>query len=110
MAVGLPSLQGYVTSNSLNYGNVPPLLTSGAPASYAWDKVCAGNSRLPALATSPPALVINALGFNDQNSDVTPAELTATVAAWLADMRAAGASQDGREGQRPSPPGSESLT
>jgi lysophospholipase L1-like esterase len=81
--------QGFATKNSLNYGHVPPLFTPGADAASAWDKVNAATSRLPLLAANPPALVVNALGFNDQNSDVTPSQLTAVVAAWLAAARAA---------------------
>jgi hypothetical protein len=81
--------QGYATRNSLNYGNVPPLLTPGDANASAWAWVRAGVSRLPALAAQPPAFLANALGFNDQNSDVTPQALTSTVAAWLADARAA---------------------
>jgi lysophospholipase L1-like esterase len=81
--------QGYSTRNSLHYGSVPPLLTAGDEAATAWDKVCAGTSRLPALAARAPTYVVNALGFNDQNADVAPALLQATVAAWLPAARAA---------------------
>jgi lysophospholipase L1-like esterase len=81
--------QGFATRNSLNYGEVPPLLTAGAPAATAWDKVSANCSRLPALAATPPTYVVQALGFNDQNADVPPALLTATVAAWLGAARSA---------------------
>lgn len=81
--------QGYTTKNSLNYGKVPPLLTVGDDALSSWNKVRSGVSRLPELAATPPTYVFNALGFNDQNVDVTPAVLTATVAAWLPTMRSA---------------------
>ena len=81
--------QGYATKNSLNYGNVPPLLTVGSDALSSWKQVHSGVSRLAELATTPPTYVFNALGFNDQNNDVTPAALSATVAAWLSDMRGA---------------------
>jgi lysophospholipase L1-like esterase len=85
--------QGYATRNSLNYGNVPPLLalngSSSEPPGSAWDRVCEGFSRLPELAAQPPTYLVNALGFNDQNSDVTSALLQATVAAWLPAARAA---------------------
>lgn len=76
-----------MTSNSYNYGHVPPLLTLGSTVGSAWSQVYAGQSRLPALAGTPPALVVNALGFNDQNSDVTDAVLTETVTTWLDDIR-----------------------
>ena len=81
--------QGFATRNSFNYGEVPPLLTVRDPAATAWDKVNANASRLPALAATPPTYVVQALGFNDQNADVPPALLTATVAAWLGAARTA---------------------
>jgi lysophospholipase L1-like esterase len=79
--------QGYVTTNSYNYGSVPPFFTPGNPTASAWQWVYGGASRLPALAASPPDLLLNALGFNDQN--VPPAALTAAVAGSLAALRAA---------------------
>jgi lysophospholipase L1-like esterase len=82
--------QGYVTINSENYGNVPRLLTlqgQGAEAASAWDKISASTSRLPLLQAQPPDYVVNALGFNDQNSDVSAAVLTETVATWLSLIR-----------------------
>jgi hypothetical protein len=67
--------QGYITPNSLIYGNVPPLfpVASGGkePASGrgAWALIDAAHSRLPAFQHRPPDYVINAEGFNDQVCD-----------------------------------------
>lgn len=79
--------QGYVTTNSYNYGGVPPFFTPGAPNASAWQWVFGGASRLPGLAAAPPDLILNALGFNDQ---AVPAQaLAAAVAGSLAAVRAA---------------------
>lgn len=79
--------QGYVTTNSYQYGNVPPFFTPGAPNASAWQWVFGGASRLPALAAAPPDLILNALGFNDQG---VPAQVLAgAVAGSLAAVRSA---------------------
>lgn len=75
--------QGYVTKNSYNYGNVPPFLTLANDEASAWNKVFSNTSRIPSLLQNVPTLIMNALGFNDQNNDVDPTVLTATITAWL---------------------------
>jgi len=81
--------QGYATRNSYNYGEVPPLLTLGDPTASAWDKISASASRLPYLIRVQPTYVVQALGFNDQNADVSPSLLSNTVTSWLVAARAA---------------------
>jgi lysophospholipase L1-like esterase len=89
---------GYSTHASLQYGNVPPLLTVGANASSSsWDKIDAAHSRLDALRQRPPEYVFSAHGQNDQacgsgmagHGRCTFDMVTAAVTAWLGAMRAA---------------------
>ena len=75
--------QGYVTTNSYNYGNVPPLLTMNDDTHSAWNKLFVNISRIPLLLQTIPDLIVNALGFNDQNNDVVPTELTNTITTWI---------------------------
>ena len=88
---------GFSTHVSLEYGNVPPLLTVGDSASSSWDKVDGAHSRLGALSRRPPDYVFSAHGNNDQacgggmagKGRCTFAMVTSAVTAWLSAMRAA---------------------
>jgi len=71
------------------YGNVPKFYDTTTPANSTFDKYYSGTSRLIASALAPaPDYVAVLHGKNDASQGASDSAVTATVTAWLGDVRA----------------------